>query len=285
MSFVSAKVIEDSYFGEFNQSFDNQGYMRRLITLQLKYPRFIHAEFMTHRMFSRNASSSRAIPVHKVIEQVRNDPAMPNHWGLNQAGMQADKEVEQQVKERAIACWKQASVQAATIAEQMMKDGLHKQVANRLLEPFQYMHVVVTATEWNNFFELRDHDDAEPNIHDLAIAMKEAIQLSEPRNRYGEKQNMSAWHLPYVSDFERKVLNVDTAIKASVARCARVSYVNHDGSQPDIEKDLALYDRLVGSKPAHASPTEHQAMPNYNYSNFFFYNLMGWLSHRYYLEN
>lgn len=141
----------------------------QLITLQLRYWRGIHAEFMTHRVFSRNAGSSRAKPVKLMLEQVRNDPAGPIHWGKNQPGMQAREEHDAIVKlELGVGtmeltkyeAWNMAALQAAKIAEAMSEAGYHKQVVNRLLEPFQYIEVVVSSTEWENFFLLRDHEDA-----------------------------------------------------------------------------------------------------------------------------
>lgn len=168
MSQITAKVIEHS------SSQDGVD----LITLQLRYPRFIHSEFMTHRVFSRNASSSRAIPVAKMLAQVRNDPAMPIHWGANQAGMQAHAELQGIGRSRAAARWKLAAEAAANHAEVLNELGLHKQVANRILEPFQLISVIVTATEWANFFELRNHPDAQPEIRQLAVVMLEAISQS-----------------------------------------------------------------------------------------------------------
>ena len=234
---------------------------KRLTTVQLKYWRAIHAELMTHRVFSRNASSSRAIPVAKMIEQVRTDPAGPIHWGANQPGMQAGAELTGEDLLNAKSLWRYAAIRAAEVAEKMMDLGLHKQVANRILEPFQYIHVVVTATEWDNFSELRCHPDAQPEIQELACAIRDAMAKSKPRlltNGY--------WHLPYVSDYERQDgywKGKETELcKLSAARCARVSYLLHDGSTPNIAKDLELFDRLVGSKPIHASPIEHQAQPD-----------------------
>ena len=78
---------------------------KRITTFQLKYPRFIHSEVMTHRVFSRNASSSRAIPVKKMIEQVRNNPAMPIHWGANQSGMQAKNELNECFRKEVGRVW------------------------------------------------------------------------------------------------------------------------------------------------------------------------------------
>jgi thymidylate synthase ThyX len=263
MSGITARVIEDSI---------SQAGVR-LTTLQLRYPRFIHAEFMTHRVFSRNASSSRAIPVAKMIEQVRTNPAMPVHWGKNQAGMQASAEMEGQQLETMMRAWQQAAREAAATAEFMEKHGLHKQVANRILEPFQFISVIVTATEWDNFFDLRAHPDAQPEIQALAVLMKIAMDKSTPK-----MLAQGVWHLPYVLEDEREKLDLNTLLKASAARCARVSYLTHDGENPTIEKDIALYDRLVGSVPLHASPIEHQATPID--SNEWSGNFKGWQQYR-----
>lgn len=257
---ISAKIIADSI--------NSEGV--RLTTMQLRYPRFIHAEFMTHRVFSRNASSSRAIPVKRLIDDVLNDTAMPIHWGKNQPGMQAREEHEALVdvwyrdegyaKRFRDEAWFEARDKAIDIARSFDAAGYHKQIVNRLLEPFSHINVVVTATDWDNFYELRRHPDAQPEIKALADAMWEAQQASTP-----EFLRDGKWHLPYVdvSDFilpdNPKLIDVPSALKVSVARCARVSYLTHDGKKPDIDSDLALYDRLVGSVPLHASPAEHQA--------------------------
>lgn len=235
----------------------------RLSTMQLCYPRFVHTEFMTHRVFSRNASSSRAIPVEKMISQVRLNMAMPVHWGLNQKGMQAQQELSELDKVEAERLWREAAFRAASVAEQMAILGLHKQVANRILEPFQWMHVIVTATEWGNFYELRNHDDADPNIRLLAQLMKSAQAGSTPQLRASGNMYASQWHLPYITPDERLEFSIKPIhlAKISAARCARVSYLTHDGKAPDPAKDLELYNRLVGSRPLHASPVEHQAYP------------------------
>lgn len=275
---ISAKIIKDSI--------SEDGV--RLTTLQLKYQRFFHSELMTHRAFSRNASSSRAIPVAKMIEQVRTNPAMPIYWGSNKPGMQAGEELTGKALERAKELWRMAAQYAADCADEMQnKDtSLHKQVANRILEPFQWIHVIVTATEWNNFFELRIHLDAQPEIHELALQIKAAMSNSVPTLlKDGE------WHLPYVTDIDRsdvRAMNLDssTLLKISAARCARVSYLTHDGKEPDIGQDLALYDRLVTMKPAHASPIEHQATPNNSKEYAYLYgNFNGWVQYRKLVEH
>lgn len=228
----------------------------RITTMELCYPRFIHAEFMTHRMFSRNASSSRAIPVARMLEQVINNPAMPIHWGKNQPGMQAREELEERTKNDAKFLWSDASSDAAWTADALLELGAHKQIVNRITEPYQFIKVVVTATEWDNFFALRLHPDAQPEIQELARVMKEAMNMSTPK-----ALSVGEWHIPYVGDGSSSCrLTADhSSIKASVARCARVSYLNHDNSNPDIEKDVALHDML--KEAWHMSPFEHVATP------------------------
>lgn len=248
-----------------------------ITTFQLRYPRFIHAEFMTHRVFSRNASSSRAIPVSKLLSQAALEPAEPIHWGRNQSGMQANEELSQPERVRVQALWRKAALLASEVAAEMSELGAHKQVANRILEPFTHISVIVTATEWANFFELRDHPDAQPEIRALALAVQRADWdwRRMPENRDGPRVlqspgmdylNEACWHLPYITEAERVSLadRADLLLAMSAARCARVSYLTHDGEKPDEDKDIALFFRLVGSRPLHASPIEHQACGSNN---------------------
>lgn len=271
---IEAKIIEDSV----------SSVGARITTLELQYPRFIHGEVMTHRVFSRNAMSSRAIPVAKMIEQVRSNPAMPVYWGANQPGMQASAELTGAPLEGAKAAWLEAARSAANIAENMGRAGLHKQIANRVLEPFQWMRTIVTATEWDNFFELRCHPDAQPEFQALAVLIRDAMGLSTPVPRRYEGAGSDAWHLPYVSLHERTMFNLGVLLKMSTARCARVSHLTHHGAAPEAEKDIELYERLVGSEPRHSSPAEHQARACHHdiiKSN----NFLGWVQHRAILDN
>lgn len=226
-----------------------------IYTMELRYPRFIHAEVMTHRVFSRNASSSRAIPVKRLIADVKRDTAMPIHWGANQPGMQARHALSTNKRGLAKFLWLRARDAACFAAGLMNKLGAHKQIVNRLIEPFSHINVVVTATDWDNFFDLRDHPDAQPEIRALAQAIREAMNTDIRTLAPGE------WHLPYVTELERTMLLTDAAKQVSAARCARVSYKTHDGKTPLLSEDIMLYERLVGGKPIHASPTEHQATP------------------------
>lgn len=248
----------------------------------------VHSEFLTHRVFSRNASSSRAIPVAKMIEDLRRDPAMPVHWGKNQSGMQAHEELTEQEVEACKREWLKARDDAIASAQGLMALGLHKQIANRILEPWGHINVIVTSSAWSNFFELRAHPDAQPEIHALAVAMKIHMEESVPRPLvHGQ------WHLPYVTAEEMALHPeeaVDHLIRLSVARCARVSYLTHEGRAPNAEEDLRLYDRLVGSRPLHASPAEHQASPDVRdgdgtwWSPHLHGNFTGWVQYRKVLE-
>lgn len=263
---ISAKVICDSYA---------ESCKRRITTLELEYPRFIHAEFMTHRKFSRNASSSRAIPVKKTIEAVNSNPAMPIHWGKNQSGMQAREELDDSAKESVERLWLDAKDCATQLAKEMNDLGAHKQIINRILEPFTHIRVIVTATDFANFFALRDHEDAQPEIRELARVMKEAMTDSLPQVLMSGE-----WHLPYLDKQDHEIFyehlkktNITRqnptedelwmlACAVSAARCARVSYLTHDGERPTLQKDLELYFHLVNANPPHMSPCEHQASPD-----------------------
>ena len=249
---VSAKVIADSI--------NPRGV--RITTFELNYPRIIHAELLTHRVFSRNSASSRAIPVATVINLVENDPAMPVHWGKNQPGMQAKEELDEVTKAGVQGLWLEASKQAVSIAKVMNNMQAHKQVVNRILEPFQHIKVVLTMTERENWYWLRDHVDADPTIHELARKMKEAEDASTPnRLTFGQ------WHLPYVRtshcglqlfmDETGELISLEQAQMISASCCAQVSYRKQDGS---LEKAEIVFKRLIDSEPVHASPVEHQAM-------------------------
>jgi len=270
MSQIKATIIADS---SCNGS--------RITTYEIEVHRFIWSEFMTHRQFSRNAASSRAIPIDTQLKMVEESPATPVHWGLNQSGMQASNEHASPA-----SCewaWKKAATNSMLCATMLKDLGLHKQLVNRVLEPFQMIKAVVTATEYDNFFYLRNHKDAQPEIAELAKLMYDARCKSTPNDlKAGE------WHLPYVKTFRSNYggvseledhiiyttnyvewgdkddtatwneLTLEDAIKVSASCCAQVSYRKQDES---LEKALKIWDMLVTMKPVHASPFEHQASP------------------------
>ncbi|WYV99751.1 thymidylate synthase [Pseudomonas phage vB_PpuM-Roomu-2] len=232
---------------------------RKIATFEFEYPRFIHGELMTHRLFSRNAASSRAIPIKKMIEQVKNNPAFPIHWGKNQAGMQANEELNPVLRKVAIYLWKNAAKLAAGAAEGMDRIGLHKQVVNRVLEPFQIMKTVVTSTCWENWNWLRFHKDAQPEIRELARVAIEALEA------YGNPRDLEPgqWHVPYWNSgywTDKCGVSLEEALMVSASCCAQVSFrLLNDG----LEKAKEIYGKLVESEPVHASPFEHQATPMY----------------------
>jgi hypothetical protein len=272
MTQIKAEVIADSV----NASGD------RITTMCLTYPRFIHAEFMTHRVFSRNASSSRAIPLRTMMRTVALDPAEPIHWGQNEKGMQAYGEVKGWRKTGARAVWRIHRVMSLAAVWWLNFFDVHKQVGNRLLEAHMHIRVVVTATDWANFLALRKHYAAEPTIQELARAIAYELEVSVPVLR-----GAGEWHLPYISDTDREKLSSLDQRKVSAARCARTSYRTSDARLSKLADDLALYDRLVGSAPIHASPTEHQAIAApadklqvLGYSSFYWGNFRGWVQAR-----
>lgn len=242
----------------------------RLITMKLRYPWMIHGELMTHRVFSRNASSNRAVPLAKMLEEVRSDSlrAEPEFWGAEQRGMSPGGELSDEwypaghefnwhrnPKAHARNTWKEAAEAAADKAALLGKIGAHKSLANRLLMPFTHANVIVTSTEWDNFFGLRLHADADPTMRALAVAMWEVKKVSVPK-----LLQPGQWHLPFVDNL---ITPIKIGIRVSVSRCARVSYESFEtGKRSTVAEDLKLYDRLVGAQPLHASPAEHQATPD-----------------------
>jgi thymidylate synthase ThyX len=261
----------------------------RVTTFQLRYPRMVHAELMTHRAFSRNASSTRAIPTAKMIEWVMKDPAMPVYWGKNQKGMQAGAEIISQDVATAEVAWLAARDDALRCAHTLMGLGVHKQIASRVLEPWTHINVVVTATDFSNFFALRCHRAAMPEIQKLAVMMARAYRDSTPM-----PLKAGWWHLPFVNDAELAELcevrdagdfrstmpAVSRLLKLSVARCARVSYKTFEGKEPDPEKDVELHDQLLSN--GHWSPFEHpaRAMNAGAGDGFRSGNFTGWVQYR-----
>lgn len=265
-----------------------------IITAHFRYWRAIHSEVMTHRVFSRNARSSRAVPTDKMIAEIMNDPFIPRHWGKNQKGMQASEEcnavihntkdtIEGSYRYREDA-WLAARNDAVYHAQAFADAGYHKQIVNRLVEPFMWIDTLITSTNWNNFFHLRDHKDAEPHFKDLAQLAKEEFAKSTPRTL-----KPFQWHLPYITDeeFVEYPQLDDPAVEelklVSAARCARISYTPFDGNAT-YEKELERAKLLLGD-PVHASPFEHQAMPDKKANGRWHNkdkhrNLCGWIQHR-----
>jgi hypothetical protein len=238
----------------------------RLTTFEWTYPRCIHAEIMTHRQLSKNSASSRAIPLAKMIERVNVNPFFPLHWGKNQRGMQADEELSSGQRLDASQAWLYARDAAVTHARELEGIGVHKQVGNRLLEPWMWITVIVSGTNFENLFALRCHPAAEPHFQALAYKARDAYDASVPRRLgWGE------WHLPLFGHDGDLTVPTEDRPKVSAGRCARVSYLTHDGRRAPAE-DVALFDRLCKDRPMHASPLEHAAVAHedarLDYGNF-----------------
>jgi len=272
----------------------------RLTTMEVTFPRIVLAEFNTHRVFSRNSASSRAIPIEKMLAKVENDPFVPIYWGKNQKGMQAEEEFSEHEGEGLRLQWLRARDHAVFHAKSLLATGVHKQITNRLLEPWLWHTVIVTSTEWDNFWGLRCNPMAQPEIQFVARMMKKIYDESTP-----ERLDYGDWHLPLVQDDEAwptdgiTYFTIDNVVKVCVGRCARVSYLTHDGKR-DPRADIELCERL--QKAGHMSPMEHCArpmtsadaqdivlsqlescgtmMPDVNPRNVFCGNFRGWVQSR-----
>lgn len=228
-----------------------------LYSLLLTYPRVMHAELLTHRMFSKNAASSRAIPTAKMISMLEADPYYPIRWGKNQSGMQAkDENLDQYDEAQARAIWNNMMRVCIDGVRRLNELGLHKQWANRPLEWFSWITVVLSATDFSNFFGLRDHPAAMPEFQFMAHGIKELIASTEPKQlKEGE------WHMPFTSDLDelQKTFDTPDIAKISAGRCARISYLTHDGIRDPYE-DIKLASKLAAQTPGHWSPFEHVAI-------------------------
>lgn len=247
-----ATVLEDSFVSTGNS-------VDRLTTLEVNMPRCILSEFNTHRALSRNSASSRAIPTARMLNQVEENPFIPS-WPANGPGMSPSSELPNGSEEiKRLGLWLKARDAAVASAKALSDMGVHKQVANRLLEPFMWQTVIVSATEWSNFLTLRRAEPAQKEIRDVADAIASAIDMSTPRPRHYWQ-----WHTPLLREPERDTLTADHPteytfwLMVSAGRCARVSYLKH-GEERDAWDDYTLAKRLALA--GHWSPFEHVARP------------------------
>lgn len=254
---IKANIVQDSSLptGE------------RLLTYNLRYGRLIHSELLRHRAASHSVKSSRAIPTKKYRKEVEKDPYIPVKFGTNQRGMQAGKQTAASVA-YGTRIWK-LSAKFACLAHSLMElVNVHKEVSNRILEPYVWVEETLTVEEdaLREIAKLRIHNDAQ---EDIRAVLEEMIYECEKSTTIVLEENQ--WHVPYVvrqingsmvyKDNDGKTLTLDEAIICSAARCARSSYANHDNSTTTYENDTKLADRLIGSEPMHLSPFEHQARP------------------------
>lgn len=251
----------------------------RLTTFQVTFPRFILAEFNTHRVLSRNAASSRAIPVKRRLASIDADPVFPVEWGVNKRGMQATDVLDAVSEARAREIWGRAMAWATAHADELdnLDPPVHKQIANRVAEAYAWVSVVATATEWDGFFAQRAHPDAQPEFRVIAEMMLGAYRTGEPTRRI--------WHLPYVDDAALdwqqqhwRELEYESLFQISTGRCARVSYKTFDG-RTDPAEDIRLHNDLVIANPPHSSPLEHpsEALDD---PDIWCGNVRGWCQYR-----
>jgi thymidylate synthase ThyX len=226
----------------------------RLTTFEVKTARYILAELNTHRALSRNASSSRAEPVKSMIERVVKDPYLPD-WSKNCKGMSPTETLSEEDAEKANQIIIDLMNQTAEAVEKLSELGVHKQHANRYLEPWAHVVWLVSLTNdaHSNFFALRTDIAAQAEIRLPALQMQSLLKENEPK-----VLKMGKWHLPFITDEDLQEIGEEQAKLVSAARCARVSYLNHDGTR-DISKDIDLANRLLSS--GHMSPFEHQGTP------------------------
>jgi thymidylate synthase ThyX len=254
---ISAYIIADSI----------NTYGDRLTTMVLTYPRIIHSEVMTHRMFSRNSASSRAIPFDKMVKSVQENPFIPIAWQKDHKGMQGTEYFTDFVEiENCKALWLIARDHAIDDASRLNSvSSVTKQLCNRLLEPFMWHTVIMTSGKegLENFFNLRDHKDAEIHIQELAKRMLEVYNESTPK-----KLLSNEWHIPFGDEWYSASSSFN--LKVSTAKCARVSYtvVGEESKEPNYDNDLKLHDKLLES--GHFSPFEHcaKAMSDEEYESF-----------------
>lgn len=274
----------------------------RITTFHLRYWRAIHAELMTHRVFSRNARSSRAVPSRVLLTE----PIFVPQFGMNKPGMQSDIIASPDLQRKWSREWEELASVCRSVVERWSAEGMHKQHANRPLEWFGWIDVLVTATYWDNFWALRISEYAQPEFDELAREMKRVMGESKPQLLLP-----GDWHLPYIDARDRKAITnylglgddltnrqprrevLEMMLKLSTARCARLSYAPFDGNG-DYDSEVKRYEKLVVSSPVHASPAEHQATPDScadsgrtqvwgnpsKWGNFY-----GWVQHRKLIAN
>lgn len=235
------------------------------LEIEGEFPNFLANGVVVHN--SKNSASSRAIPVHKQLQRVKDRPFIPLEWRMEQSGMQGGEEVPTGRRDAAIQEWLSARDNAMHSAEYLRSLGIHKSITNRLLEPFMWHTAILTSdfAGWDNFFKQRCSPDklygtggigdAQPEFRILADMIYDIYNNGTPTQLETE-EHPSRWHTPYILDDED--FNEDERLRISVARCARVSYLNHDGTR-DVEKDFALYEKLATARPPHYSPFEHVA--------------------------
>lgn len=218
---------------------------KEVSTFLLEYPLEIHAELLTHRDFGRNAASGRAIPTITVIEQCLNNTVIPL-WTKNQSGMSGDRITDISTLNNLNQQVEKLLHKTIKVVNKMVELGAHKQNANRYLNAFTHIRVIVTSEEWDNWFNLRyDEEHAKPEIFELAKAMAAEFHTKPPT-----PLEPGDWHTPFADPS----LPVEDRKKQSASLNAQVSFRKDD---PSLEKADVVFSRLVLGNKLHASPFEH----------------------------
>ena len=254
--FISATVILDA---KVNQRYGVKPC--RITTLEVIMPKFLVAQLNTHRTFSRNSASSRAIPIFKSIQNVLEAPVTPLDYGTpaNGKGMQPKSSLTGLRRLLAGAVWQTSMYLAIASAYLLNHIGLHKQFTNRLLEPYTYTKVLITSTEWENFLTLRDHGAAQDAMQEVAKAIRVALN-----NSVTYVINDGYWYLPYVGIFPQKPTTEQFDI--SVSCCAQVSFRTLDDNATKAKRVVAS---LLNDDVKHWSPFEHIAVAKQGrYANY-----------------
>lgn len=247
---TSAKILADSV--------SEQGH--RFTTFEVTFPRIILAEVNTHKMLSKNSASSRAIPIKRMLELAREHPYIPSRWPINGKGMSTQEyETNPVLIEMKRIEWLTARDAAAHQAEVLLELNVHKQITNRLLEPFLFHTAVISGTDWPNFQHLRNHPEAHPDFQELAQWMGEVMNASRPKLLTNKQ-----WHRPYLAagdiDTDGAPVGDSYFNKVSAGLCAAVSYLRQEeATGGNCGSAAARTDLMI--KSGHMSPLEHVARP------------------------
>jgi thymidylate synthase ThyX len=195
----------------------------KFATFLIRFPKILLAELNTHRQLVRNCGSSRAIPSATFIDSITNDPYIPpfsqNRPGMTGLALEYDSEEYQEAEE----LWLQARDYLCATVKDYKELGIHKQDANRLLEPFYHVDIVLSGTDWINFFKLRTAPDAQPAFRAIALKMQQLLDTTCPNPLMPDE-----WHIPFMDAHpDTDKLSLEDKLKVAIARIARVSYSSH----------------------------------------------------------
>lgn len=244
---------------------------KKIATFVVTMPKFIQAQINSHRMLSRNAASSRAMPSKIIRRRVLKNPFLPIEFSKNQSGMRGGEKFKgiKLFFVKKIWLWSRYIPCFFHYLGEKLK--IHKEVLNRIIEPWMFTQVLITATEWGNFLKLRIDNSSQPEIQYIAKEIKKLLDNNNPNIL-----KHSEWHLPFINEEEKMKFSLDELKKISTARCARVSYKLYDGKDSNLLKDVELCEKLISG--GHWSPFEHIATPEEHGERIS--NFIGWKQYR-----